>query len=121
MRISWRRWIPGTTTLRNRSRIGYWPMLYPRPDRPVDQVLAALLSHVDRVAGELGLAYFVGGAFARDLILVHVHGFNVPRPTRDVDIGIAVRNWEDFDQVIERLTRSGEFSSVHGVVHRLMF
>ncbi len=24
-------------------------MLYPRPDKPVDQVLAALLSHVDRV------------------------------------------------------------------------
>jgi predicted nucleotidyltransferase len=96
-------------------------MLYPRPDKPVDQILAALLSHVDRVAGELSLTYFVGGAFARDLILVHVHGFDVPRPTRDVDIGIAVRNWGDFDQVNERLTRSGEFSSVHGVVHRLMF
>jgi predicted nucleotidyltransferase len=96
-------------------------MLYPRPDKPVDRVLAALLSHVDRVASELKLAYFVGGAFARDLILVHVHGFDVPRPTRDVDIGIAVRNWDDFEQVNERLTRGGEFSPVHGVVHRLMF
>lgn len=96
-------------------------MLSIRSDKPVDQVLVDLLSYVDSTARALGFSYFVGGAFARDLILVHVHGFDVPRPTRDVDIGIAVRSWQDFERIKERLITTGEFSPVNGVAHRLMF
>ena len=96
-------------------------MLYVRADKPVEPVLLELLSHVNRVAGDLHLAYFVGGAFARDLILLHVYGFDVPHPTRDVDIGIAVRNWEEFEKVKERLIGTGKFSPVNGVAHKLTF
>lgn len=96
-------------------------MLCVKPDKPVEQVLVELLSHVDGAARELGLSYFVGGACARDLLLVHVHGFEVPRPTRDVDIGVAVRSWKEFDKVKERLIGTGEFSAVPGVAHRLLF
>lgn len=92
-----------------------------RPDKPVPPLIVKLLSHVDSAARVLDFSYFVGGAFARDLLLMHVHGFDMPRPTRDVDIGIAVGNWEDFDRVKARLIETREFSSVPDVAHRLRF
>jgi predicted nucleotidyltransferase len=96
-------------------------MLSVKPDKPVEGLLVELLACVDRAMRSSGLSYFVGGAFARDLILVHVHGFDVPRPTKDVDVGVAVRNWDDFERIKTRLVDTGEFSAVKGVAHRLMF
>lgn len=92
-----------------------------KPERPVEPILVKLLSHVNSAARALALPYFVGGAFARDLLLSHVHGFDLPRPTRDVDIGIAVRGWEDFDRVKEQLTGTHHFLAVKGITHRLLF
>ncbi len=92
-----------------------------RTDRPVEPILVELLSRVDRTVRALNLSYFIGGAFARDLLLVHVHGFDVPRPTRDVDIGIAVLSWSDFDRLKNTLTETQKFSIVDGVAHRLIF
>lgn len=92
-----------------------------RADKPLDAVLVELLSHVHKEARALNLRYFVGGAFARDLLLVHVYGFIVPRPTRDIDIGIAVQNWEGFDRVKECLVATGRFTTVVDIAHRLLF
>jgi predicted nucleotidyltransferase len=63
----------------------------------------------------------VAGAFARDLLLMHVHGFNHSRATRDIDIGIAVRAWTDFERVRNELVRTGKFSVVRDIAHRLRF
>lgn len=96
-------------------------MLRVRPDKPVPPLLAELLRQVHGAAEALGLPYFIAGALARDLLLVHVHGFDVPRPTRDVDVGIALGNWEDFERVKSRLGRTGAFSPVAAMPHRLCF
>lgn len=92
-----------------------------KADKPVPPLLVKLLTQVDAAARELRLLYFVGGAFARDLLLVHVHGFNIPRPTRDVDIGVAVQSWPEFDQLKARLVATGEFSTDKSIAQRLRF
>lgn len=68
-----------------------------RPDCPLDPLTLALLKEVARVAKESAVDYFVIGATARDIILMHV--FNVPtgRATRDVDFAIAVADWEQLE------------------------
>ncbi len=96
-------------------------MLFIKPEIPVDEVLVQLLMRVHNTAEQLRLSYFVGGALARDLLLLHVHGFHIPRPTRDVDIGIAVRGWDDFENVKIRLSEAPEFSLAPGITHRLIF
>jgi predicted nucleotidyltransferase len=92
-----------------------------RPDKPIPPLLMKLLTHVDKAARELQLPYFIGGAFARDLLLVHVHGLAIPRPTRDVDIGVAVQSWREFDELKGRLVATGDFSNDKDIVHRLRF
>lgn len=96
-------------------------MLRVRPDKPLAAPMLDLLRHVHGAAAGLRLSYFVGGAAARDLMLVHVHGFDVPRPTRDVDIGIAVASWDEFDRVKAHLLDTGAFFPVAGMAHRLSF
>lgn len=96
-------------------------MLSVRPDKPVDRVLLDMLTHVAEAAGVLGLRYFVAGALARDLVLTHVHGIDVPRPTRDVDIGIAVKSWNQFSAMKAYLENTGAFTPSAEKVHRLHF
>lgn len=92
-----------------------------RPDRPLPPLLEQLLARADRAVRELGLQYLVVGAFARDLVLTHVYGIDLPRPTRDIDLGIAVGSWENFERLKQRLVDTGEFSPVQDVAHRLRF
>lgn len=40
------------------------------------------------------------GAFARDLILEYYHKIEPTRKTTDLDLGIKVAVWEDFDKLI---------------------
>ncbi len=58
------------------------------PSRPVDPAVVRVLRSLDPVAREVGCAYFVSGATARDLILVNVHGLRPGRATRDIDFGL---------------------------------
>lgn len=73
------------------------PKFVARTDRPVDALLLDILRRVDAVARDLGIEYFVGGALARDLILLHVFGKDTGRATRDVDLGIRIDDWTRLD------------------------
>jgi hypothetical protein len=49
-------------------------MLELRPDSPIDPVLHEILQHAEETTSALGIDFFVGGAMARDILVVHVHG-----------------------------------------------
>jgi len=40
--------------------------------------------------------FFLAGATARDLMLVNVYGLRPGRATRDIDFGIAIESWDEF-------------------------
>jgi predicted nucleotidyltransferase len=96
-------------------------MLSIRVDKPVPAMIVQLLGLVDAAARTLELPYVVSGATARDLLLNHVYGHEVPRPTRDVDVGIGIRNERDFDKLRSKLLEDRRFSPVDQVPHRLRF
>jgi predicted nucleotidyltransferase len=56
---------------------------------------------------------------ARDLVLVHAFGLPAGRATKDIDFGIAVENWDQFQALKTRLVETGEFRAAPKEVHRL--
>lgn len=96
-------------------------MLELRPDSPIDPVLHEILQHAKEATSALGIDFFVGGAMARDILLVHVHGQRVNRATRDVDIGLFIQDWASFDTLKSLFVASGKFFEVPGRPYRLSF
>jgi len=66
---------------------------------------------LDATARAADCEYFVAGATARDLVLVNVHGLRPGRATRDIDFGIAVKNWKQFELLKERLIATRAFTA----------
>ncbi len=96
-------------------------MLSVRPERPVAPLTIAVMREVDAVTQELGLEYFLCGAIARDLLLTHVHGIELGTATEDVDFGVAVNGWEQFEGIKARLNATGNFVPVGKVSQRLLY
>lgn len=88
-------------------------------DRRLDPILVKVLGRVDAVARSRGAAYLLTGATARELLLVHVHGLPPGRATRDVDFGIHVQAWEEFNAFKGALVDCGDFVGDESVSHRV--
>jgi predicted nucleotidyltransferase len=96
-------------------------MLSVKPDRPVDPLTLAVLRAIAGITRELGLPYFVAGAMARDIVLTNVFGIDTGRATQDVDLAVAVENWDQFKIVKEKLIASGQFNAAEKAIHRLYY
>lgn len=89
--------------------------------RKLDQVSIDLLLAVDSTAAPLGVTYFIIGAFARDVILGLCFGVDTGEATRDIDFGLMMDDWAQFDELRARLIARKEFSERSGMPHRLTF
>ena len=74
----------------------------------------------DLKAGAPGVDFLIVGATARDLLLHYGYGVPIARATRDVDLGVAVAGWEDFQRLRDACLESGHFSSGRPAGHRLI-
>ncbi len=80
--------------------------------------LVVLYGDIGDVAKSLDIDFLVVGAMARDLALVHGFGSTIERGTRDVDFGINVASWEDFETLKAQLIEQG-FEQDKQKAHRL--
>lgn len=71
--------------------------------RPLAAMLAALGAIIDPVTRD----WVIIGAFARDLLLHHYLGLPIRRMTRDIDLAVAVRSWEDFEEIRKEIRKNG--------------
>ena len=90
------------------------------PERPVPGTVVAILRHAAEATRASGIAYCVGGALARDLLLFHVFGQRTGRATRDVDVMVFVEDWGAFEALKTRLLATGEFTAADAA-HRLLY
>jgi predicted nucleotidyltransferase len=81
----------------------------------IDPLLLALFERLTDVAGALGIRFFVVGATARDLIFELGHGLRSKRATKDVDVGVRVSGWGDFEKLKEALLAGGDFTQTREV------
>lgn len=57
----------------------------------------------------LAVPFFLVGAFARDLLLEMRHGLKAQRATNDVDFGIRVSGWEEFEALKRALVGTDRY------------
>lgn len=61
------------------------------------------------------------GAMARDIQLHYKHSIKISRATMDVDIAIAVADWEHYAESRNKLLATEQFSASRGSQHRLIY
>ena len=64
---------------------------------------------VSSVAAELGIPFFVVGATARDIVLELGYGIKPSRATLDIDLGVKVADWEQFEKLSKQLVATKKF------------
>lgn len=87
-------------------------------DRPELGTLTQLVAAIR--SAEPARELLLVGATARDLHLWHVHKIAIERATFDLDFGVAVADWEEFEALRQRLLASGAFAGTQGNRHRLV-
>ncbi len=71
----------------------------------IEPEIAAIIRNVDVAATVLGIEYFLCGAMARDFVVEHICGMTNRRATQDLDFGISIRSWEEFEDLKTQLMR----------------
>jgi predicted nucleotidyltransferase len=92
-----------------------------RSDRPLDRVTEDLVRQFNDTCVALGLDYFLIGATARDIMLIHVFGGTTDRATRDVDFAVAVPDWATFDQIKASFLERSDVRSADTMPQRLHY
>jgi predicted nucleotidyltransferase len=98
-----------------------WTMLSVPPERRLDPAMVGILRQVEAVARACAAEYFVVGATARDIQLAGVFGLSAGRATRDVDLGVAMKGWQEFERTKVRLVETGVFRSDERIAQRLYY
>ena len=75
----------------------------------LDPVRERVFREVVAAAAARGVAFFVVGACARDLLLELYCGLPVQRATNDIDVGLQVATWEEFAQLKAALLQTGTY------------
>ncbi len=78
----------------------------------LDSSYIATIKEIKKVADSLKIFFFIIGALARDIIMEYFYEIKAPRMTMDIDLGIKVSSWKQFDKLINTLEKSGEFKKL---------
>ncbi len=76
----------------------------------ISEISVLILREIEKVATRLNVPFFVVGATARDIILEHQFDIKPGRATIDIDIGVLVAGWDQFETLKEELVHSTRFS-----------
>lgn len=73
-------------------------------------LLKDLLKELNGFFGGINVGYYVIGATARDIILSNIHDLVPDRKTDDLDIAIAISDWNQFQSIEENLPKIEGFA-----------
>lgn len=88
--------------------------------QPLSSETEVLLGRIARTCAEPKIDFFVAGATAREVILTHLHGRKSGRHTRDIDIAIFIKDWQQFSALKQSILDQGA-EEVRGNAHRLIW
>ena len=78
----------------------------------LDSSYITAIKEIKKVADYLKISFFIIGALARDIIMEYFYEIKAPRMTMDIDLGIKISRWKQFDKLINTLEKSGEFKKI---------
>lgn len=85
---------------------------------PPEQI--AVFRLITDVATREGMQFFVVGAGARDLVLHYAYNIPQRRKTNDIDFGLRVDSWDEFDRLKRALLATDKFTHHPHMEHRLL-
>ena len=86
----------------------------------IDALTIAIFDAIVTIAIANDIRFFLIGATARDLILHYGYGVAVGRATEDIDLGVQVSNWTEFERLKEELLQINGFESTREI-QRLLY
>lgn len=86
----------------------------------IESIRFAALEGIANIANSENIPFFIVGATARDLILAKGHNIKPFRATLDIDIGVRVSDWSQYNKLKEGLVGTGEFKETREY-QRLIF
>lgn len=88
--------------------------------QPLSSDTESLLLKISHTCTESGIAFFIAGATAREVMLTHVHGRKSGRQTRDIDIAVFIDNWDQFSRIKQTMVAQGARALTNNA-HRLIW
>lgn len=76
----------------------------------ISETAISILIEVEKIAKKIDFSFFIVGATARDIILEHQFDIKPSRATIDIDIGVFVSGWEQFELLKDELLNLSKFS-----------
>jgi predicted nucleotidyltransferase len=92
-----------------------------KPEFPLDSTALEILYAVTAEAASTGIDCMIVGATARDILLTHVFGIPSRSATYDIDLAVAVENWDQFEQLKSRLSARKGFDACERMKQRLYY
>lgn len=87
----------------------------------IDPFTISLYEIIHNVANDKSTPFFVAGATAREMILYHGYNIKTGTATKDIDFGIKVSTWGQFDHLRQGLLDTGDFIVKNKVKHKLYY
>lgn len=84
-------------------------------------LLKELLQKLTDYFQSIGSGFYIIGATARDIILSGIHKQASARRTADLDIAIAIKDWDKFNQISEELCKMEGFNKDPKLTQRFNF
>ena len=76
----------------------------------LDPISIEILAEIEKSATDIAIPFFVVGATARDIILQYVHDIKPKRATSDIDIGVIIEDWNQFESLKSQLMDKKKFT-----------
>lgn len=85
---------------------------------PPEQV--AVFRLINEITKREHVPFFVVGAKARDLVLLYAYGIPQQRATNDIDFGLLMSGWDEFNRLKGAMLATGKFIAHPRMEHRLL-
>lgn len=86
----------------------------------IEAEIVEIFEILNRLGVKLNFKYFVIGAFARDVVLKYLYDITPVRRTSDIDIGIQLKSWENYKELVDELLAIKSFESTE-LEHRFTY
>jgi len=90
-------------------------------DRLSNPLLKELLNALSVFFGSIGSEFYVIGATARDIIMSGIHAQHTGRKTVDLDIAIAISDWNRYQEISDRLCHEVGFTKSKDQKQRFLY
>jgi len=86
----------------------------------IDPETKHILIEVLDTSKQLDIEFFVIGATARDIIIINLYGIKPVRATQDIDFGVMVNDWDQFNTLRDKLLNKKDFKPTNKI-HRIIY